>query len=127
MSAKTITGTTPAGLRPAPRRLTKNQVCENDEHQLQDWDGPPIPIESLGCIGAGGKMAIEALCMVRMRPGENHLEQIVRQVFDLADPGDPMRMNLYRIGFFSTIEIILSTIDMDYQQMVNLARGAGVF
>ena len=126
MSAKTITGTTPAGLRPAPGGSPKIRFV-NDEHQLQDWDGPPIPIESLSCIGAGGEMAIEALCRVRMRPGENHLEQIVRQVFDMADPSDPMRANLYRIGFFSTLEVILSTIDMDYQQMVNLARGAGVF
>ena len=89
--------------------------------------GLPIPIESLRCIASGGEAAIEVLCMVRRRPGENHLEQIVRQVFDLADPGDPMRMNLYRIGFFSTIEIILSTIDLDYQSMVDLAQRAGVF
>ena len=100
---------------------------EHHEHQLQDWGGPPIPIESLGGIGAGGERAIEALCRVRMRPGENHLEQIVRQVIDLTDPSDPMRANLYRIGFFSTLEVILSTIDMDYQSMVNLASRAGVF
>ena len=102
-------------------------TAQINEEQLQDWAGAPIPVGSLKCIGEGGEAAIKAVCMARRRPGENHLEQIVRQVFDLADPSDPMRMNLYRIGFFSTLEIILSAIDMDSQSMVDLASSAGVF
>ena len=87
--------------------------------------GPSM--DSLRYIGAGGERAIEAVCTLRQRAGENRLEQIVRQVMELIDLDDPLRANLYRIGFFSTMEVILSTIDMDCQQMVNLARGESVF
>lgn len=96
----------------------------NDE--LHDWPGPPIPIDSLKWIGTGGERAIEALCMVRRHAGENNLEQIVRQVIDLTDP-DALQAKLYRIGFFSTMEVILSSIDMDHQQMMARARLEGVF